>query len=159
LTRYRTIAIITHRNFPLTIISGLFRRDILQQKNLLSRIIDSISETLGEWATIVSTREFWGLLAVGATVVGFLAVAGSMLINFDSMRMRNCFNASDLNAYLMFNILMFFVFAGVMALGEAFNYFDNKKRGEPHKLGSTFSLIIITTALGSIGLVMLKISC
>jgi hypothetical protein len=121
--------------------------------------MDDISQALSEWVAIVTTREFWGLVAVGTTVIGFLMAAGSMMVNFDSMRMRDCFNASDLNAYLMFNILMFFVFAGVMALGEAFNYVDSKRRGEPHKLGSTFSLVIITTALGSIGLVMLKISC
>lgn len=121
--------------------------------------MDSITETLSDWVDIMSTREFWGIVAVGTTVIGFLFAAGSMMVNFDSMRMRDCFNASDWSAYLMFNILMFFIFAGVMALGEAFNYFDSKKRGEPHKLGSTFSLVIITTALGSIGLVMLKISC
>ena len=131
----------------------------MKQKNWLERALSDISEALSEWVAIMSTREFWAILAVASTVIGFLVVAGSMMINFDSMRMRSCFNASDLNAYLMFNILMFFVFAGVMSLGEAFNYFDNKRRGEPHKLGSTFSLIIVTTALGSIGLVMLKISC
>lgn len=131
----------------------------MKQKNWLGRTMDDISQALSEWVAIVTTREFWGLVAVGTTVIGFLMAAGSMMVNFDSMRMRDCFNASDLNAYLMFNILMFFVFAGVMALGEAFNYVDSKRRGEPHKLGSTFSLVIITTALGSIGLVMLKISC
>lgn len=130
-----------------------------KEKNWLDRMLDSLADTLSEWADIMSTRDFWGIVAVGTTVVGFLVVAGSMLINFDSMRMRSCFNASNWSAYLMFNVLMFFLFAGVMALGEAFNYFDSKRRGEPHKLGTTFSLLIVTMALGSIGLVMLKISC
>lgn len=119
----------------------------------------SIGRTLDEWAAIVTTRDFWAIFAVAATVAGFLAAAIIMMINFDAMRMRNCFNASNLNAYLMFNILMFFALGGFMALGEAFNYFDNKRRGFPHKLGQMFWFFIVTIALGSIGLVMLKISC
>lgn len=131
----------------------------MNQKSWLSRMMESIAETLEEWGTIMSTKEFWSIVAVAATVVGFLVVAGGMLINFDSMRMRSCFGASNWNAFLMFNILMFFIFAGIASLGEAFNYFDSKKRGRPHKPGSTFTLIIVTTALGSVGLVILKHAC
>jgi hypothetical protein len=132
---------------------------MLRHKSLLERIVDSIARTLDEWGAMMRTRDFWGIVAVGSTVVGFLLAAGVMLIDFDAMRMRNCFNASNISAYLMFNTLLFFVFGGMLALGEAFNYFDNKRRGIPHRLGSVFWLVIITTALGSIGLVMLKISC
>jgi len=131
----------------------------LRHKSWLDRLLDSIARTLDEWYDMMCTRDFWGILAIGTTVVGFLIAAGIMMIDFNVMRMRNCFNASNMSAYLMFNVLMFFVMGGVMALGEAFNYFDNKKRGIPHKLGSVFWLIIVTTSLGSVGLVMLKISC
>ena len=131
----------------------------MKRKNWLSLVIGSIAQTLNEWIAIMSTREFWGIVAVGATVVGFLVAAGGILINFDSMRMRSCFGASNWIAFLMFNVLMFFVFAGIAAMGEAFNYFDSRKRGEPHQLGATFALVIATTALGSIGLVILKNSC
>ena len=131
----------------------------MRHENWLDRMVNSIARTLDEWITIMCTPEFWGIVAVGATVIGFLMAAGIMMINFDAMRMRNCFNASNMSAYVMFNVLMFFVLGGVMALGEAFNYFDNKKRGIPHKLGYVFWLIMVTVALGSTGLVMLKISC
>lgn len=131
----------------------------MRHKSLLDRMVDSFVRTLDEWGAMMCTREFWGIVAIGTTVLGFVISALIMLIKFDPMRMRNCFNASNMNAYLMFNVLMFFSLAGVMSLGEAFNYFDNKKRGIPHKLGSIFWLIMVTTTLGSVGLVMLKISC
>ena len=121
--------------------------------------LEKMADTLSEWGAMMLTREFWGIIAVGVTVVGFLVAAGIMLIDFDGMRMRNCFNASNMSAYLMFNVLMFFALGGVMALGEVFNYFDCKKQGVEHKVGPLFWLVIITTALGSIGLVMLKVSC
>jgi len=38
-----------------------------------------------------------------------------------------------MSAYLMFNTLLFFCFGGMLAMGEVFNYFANKKRGIPHK--------------------------
>lgn len=131
----------------------------MRHKNWLDRIADSIVHTLDEWGAMMCTREFWGIVAVGATVVGFLIAAGIMLIDLDIMRMRNCFNASNMSAYLMFNTLMFFVFGGMLALGETFNYFDNKRRGIPHKRSSLLWFIIVTTALGSVGLMMLKSSC
>lgn len=132
---------------------------MLRHKSWLDRMTDSIARTLDEWVTMMYTRDFWAIVAVGATVAGFLIAAIIMMTNFDMMRMRGCFNASNMNAYLMFNVLMFFVLAGVMALGEVFNYFDNKKRGIPHKSSSLLWLFTITMALGSIGLVMLKVSC
>jgi hypothetical protein len=122
-------------------------------------MVNSIARTFDEWVAMMCTREFWGIVTVGTTVIGFLIAAGIMMVNFDVMRMRNCFNASNMSAYVMFNVLLFFVLGGAMALGEAFNYFDNKKRGIPHKLGLVFWLVIVTITLGSIGLVMLKISC
>lgn len=131
----------------------------MRRKNWLDRILDSIAHTLDEWISIVCTRDFWAVVAVGMTVIGFLLAAIIMMINFDIMRMRSCFNASNLNAYLMFNILLFFVFDGMLAIGEVFNYFDNKRRGIPHTRSALFWFIIITMALGSGGLVMLKISC
>lgn len=132
---------------------------MLRHKGWLERMVDSLVRTLDEWFAMMCTREFWGIVAVGATVVGFLIAAAMMLINFDAMRMKNCFDASNMSAYLMFNVLLFFVFGGMLALGEVFNYFDNKKRGIPHKSSSLFWFVIVTTALGSIGLVMLKASC
>lgn len=107
----------------------------------------------------MSTRDFWAIFAVGATAAGFLAAAIFMMINFDMMRMRNCFNASNLNAYVMFNVLLFFAFAGACALGEAFNYFENKRRNIPHAFTALFWFFVITVGLGSAGLVLLKVSC
>lgn len=132
---------------------------MLRHKNWLDRILDSIARTLDEWFDMMCTRDFWAIFAVGMTVVGFLIAAMIMMINFDMMRMRNCFNASNMSAYLMFNVLLFFVFGGVVAMGEVFNYFDNKKRGIPHKPSSLLWFVTITMTLGSIGLVMLKLSC
>lgn len=121
--------------------------------------LDRIMGTLEEWGAIMSTREFWAIVAVGATIVAFMVAAFIMLTNFDAMRMRSCFNASNLSAYLMFNTLLFFAFGGLLAVGEVFNYFDNKKRGLPHKSVSIFWFVIVTVALGAVELVMLKISC
>ena len=132
---------------------------MLRQRNWLDRLLISISRTIDDWIALMQTREFWSVAAVGATVVGFLIAAMSMLINFDLMRMRNCFDASNFNAYLMFHILLFFVFDGMLAIGEIFNYFDDRRRGIPHKIGTLFWLIIITTALGSAGLIMVRVSC
>lgn len=131
----------------------------MQRKSLLDRMMKSFSETIEEWLAIMQTQEFWAFIAVAGTIAGFLLAASFMLINFDMMRMKSCFDASNISAYLMFNILMFFAFGGVLAMGEVFNYFDSKKRGIPHKIGSLFWLVIVTTALGSAGLVMLKLSC
>jgi len=131
----------------------------LQVTNWLDRILDRLALKLERCLAIMSTRDFWGIVAVGATVMGFLFIAFVMQTNFSIMRMRNCFYASNMSAYLMFNTLLFFVLAGLMALGEAFNYFDNKQRGIPHKRTSMFWMIIFTTTLGSIGLYLLKISC
>jgi hypothetical protein len=73
--------------------------------------------------------------------------------------MRSCFNASNLNAFLMFNILMLFIFDGFFALGEIFNYFDDKRRGIPHKPRALAAFVIINLALGTVGLILVKISC
>jgi len=132
---------------------------MLRRKNWFDRMMDSIAGTLEEWFAMMCTRDFWTIVAVGSTMIGFLIAAGIMLTNFNMMRMKSCFNASNMSAYLMFNILLFFVLGGMMALGEVFNYVDNRKRGIPHKRSSVFWLVIVTTALGSVGLVMLKISC
>jgi phosphate starvation-inducible membrane PsiE len=121
--------------------------------------LDSVSDTIEEWSAIVATVEFWSIVAVGATFVGFLIAAGAMLTDFSIMRMTNCFNASNLNAYLLFNILLFFVFDGLLAIGEIFNYFESKRNGVPHKRSSLFWFMIITLGLGSAGLVMLKSAC
>ncbi|MDX8398904.1 MAG: hypothetical protein R8K20_01495 [Gallionellaceae bacterium] len=131
----------------------------MKQKNWLDRMMNSIAQLFQDWGAVMATREFWAILAVTAIMIGFLIVAGSMLVNFNSMRMRNCFGASNWAAFLMFNILAVFVFAGIAALGEAFNYFDSRKRGIAYKLSSTFSLLIGMVALGSIGLLVLKSAC
>lgn len=107
----------------------------------------------------MSTRDFWAIFAIIATTVGFVAAAIFMMTNFNMMRMRNCFNASNLNAYILFNVLMFFSFAGACAIGEAFNYFENKRRRIPHTFTALFWFFIITISLGSAGLVLLKVSC
>ena len=131
----------------------------MKPKSWLDRMIDSIAQVFQDWGAVMATREFWAILAVTTIMIGFLIVAGSMLVNFNSMRMRNCFGASNWTAFLMFNVLAVFVFAGIAALGEAFNYFDSRKRGIPYKLSSTFSLLIAMVALGSVGLVILKNAC
>jgi hypothetical protein len=132
---------------------------MLQDESWLDRRVSSIARTLDAWIALMSTPEFWGIVAVCATVMGFMIAAGIMMINFNVMRMRYCFNASNTSAFVMLNAALFFVLGGVMAIGEAFNYFDNKKRGIPHKIGTVFWLVIVTITLGSVGLVMLKISC
>ena len=132
---------------------------MLRHKSWLERTTDSFVRTLDEWYALMCTRDFWGIVIVGTAVVGFLIAAIIMMINFNAMRMRDCFHASNMNAYLMFNVLLFFGLAGAMAIGEAFNYFDNKRRGIPHRISSIFWFFSITITLGSIGLVMLKISC
>ncbi|MEJ1959490.1 MAG: hypothetical protein WDM70_08785 [Nitrosomonadales bacterium] len=131
----------------------------MQHKSWLDQLLDPLADKLDEWIAIMCTKEFWGIVAVGTTVTAFVIAAIIMLTNFSIMRMRNCFNASNLNAYLMFNLLLFFVFGGMLALGEAFNFFDNKKRGIPHKRGGMFWFTLITTSLGSVELIMLKVSC
>jgi len=132
---------------------------MLQDNSWLDRILDPLARKLDDWIAMMSTRDFWAIVAVGSTLVGFLIAALIILTNFNIMRMRSCFNASNMNAYLMFNALLFFVFAGMMAMGEVFNYFDNKKRGIPHNRKSIIWLVIVTTSMGTAGLVMLKISC
>ena len=127
----------------------------MAKKNL----IDQIKNTLEEWVAIMSTREFWGIVAIGSIVVAFLVAAFVMLTNFDAMRMRSCFHASNMSAYLLLNTLLFFVFGGLLAVGEVINYFDNKKRGIQHKSISLFWFVIITVSLGTLELVMLKESC
>jgi hypothetical protein len=131
----------------------------LQSNNWLDRTLDSGARKLDALIALMSTRDFWSILAVSSTVGGFLIAAMVMLTNFDIWRMRNCFHASNMSAYLMFNALLFFVFGGMLAMGEVFNYFDNKKRGIPHKRKSLFWFVIITSTLGTVELVMLKISC
>ena len=131
----------------------------MRHKSWLDRILDAMARTLDEALAMMCTRDFWAILAVCLTIIGFLIAAIIMMINFDMMRMRNCFSASNTNAFIMFIILIFFVFGGLVAMGEAFNYFDNKKRGIPHKIGSLVWLFSLTMTLGSAGLVMLKISC
>ena len=127
----------------------------MRHKSWTNRIV----ETLEEWLALMSTRDFWGVVAVATTVAAFLVAAFIMMTNFNIMRMRNCFNASNMSAYLMLNTVLFFVFGGLLAVGEAFNYFDNKKRGIPHKKISLFWFVIITMTLGTIELVMMKVSC
>lgn len=131
----------------------------MQKKSWLEQKLYSVSNTFEEWAAMMSTTEFWGIVAAGATLIGFLLSGAIMLTNFDMMRMSNCFNASNLSAYLLFNVLLFFVFDGLLALGEIFNYFDNRKNGIPYKRSAMFWLAIVTLALGSIGLIMVKNSC
>ena len=127
----------------------------MSQKNLLDRLL----ETFEEWGAIMSTREFWAIVAIGATIVAFLGAAFVMLTNFNAMRMRSCFNASNMSAYLMLNTVLFFVFGGLLAVGEVFNYFDNNKRGIPHKSTSLFWFLIVTIVLGTVELVLLKTFC
>ena len=122
-------------------------------------LLDQLMEMLAEWGAVMCTREFWAIVAIGALVAAFLVAAFVMLTNFNVMRMRSCFNASNMSAYLMLNALLFFVFGGLMALGEVFNYFDNKKRGIPHKSISLFWFVVITVVLGIAELVLLKVSC
>jgi hypothetical protein len=131
----------------------------VRERSWLDRMMNSVGNTLDEWAAMMTTAEFWGVFAIAATVIGFLLAAGLMLTDFDMVRMGNCFNASNLNAYVLFNILLFFVFDGLLAIGEIFNYFDSKKRGVPHKRSPLFWFTVITLGLGSVGLVMVKSSC
>ena len=131
----------------------------LKRKSWMERTSYAISSTVEDWLAIMSTRDFWAIFAVGATTVGFLVAAIFMMINFDMMRMRSCFNASNLNAYVMFNVLLFFAFAGACALGEAFNYFESRRRGIQHTFTALFWFFIVTVTLGSSGLVLLKVSC
>jgi hypothetical protein len=130
-----------------------------QENNWLDRIIQSTADKLGEFVAIMCTKDFWAIVAICVTMGGFLTAALIILTNFDIWRMRNCFYASNMNTYLMFNTFLFFVFGGMLALGEVFNYFDNRKRGIPHKRGSIFWFVIITSTLGTVELMMLKESC
>jgi hypothetical protein len=131
----------------------------MENKLRRKKWLDQLMDTFAEWGAIICTREFWGVVAVGATMAAFMATAFVMLTNFDAMRMRSCFNASNMSAYLMLNTVLFFVFGGLLAVGEMFNYFDNRKRGIPHKSIALFWFVIITVALGTVELVMLKVFC
>jgi hypothetical protein len=131
----------------------------LHQDNWLDRTLNSFALKLDDLAALMRTRYFWSVAAVCFTVGSFFVASFIILTNFNVMRMRNCFHASNMSTYLMFNTLLFFVFGGLLAMGEVFNYFDNKKRGVPHKRNAIFWFITITSTLGTLELIMLKISC
>ena len=131
----------------------------MQHKSWLDRILDPLAESLDDLIALMRTRAFWAIVSICLTVSAFLVTAFIMLTNFNVMRMRNCFNASNMSTYLMFNTLMFFALGGMLAMGEAFNYFDNKKRGIPHKSAAVFWFVIITSTLGTVELILLKNSC
>lgn len=120
--------------------------------------LDGVSDTLGEWGAILCTRDFWAVFAVVAAILGVLVTGMVMLTNFDMARM-SCRRVSDLNAYLMFNIFLIFVFGGMLTVGELFSYLENRKRGIPHKINFLFWALLVAMGLGVVGLVMLGMFC
>lgn len=107
----------------------------------------------------IHAKKFLGATSIATIVLGFLIAAIIIMTDPHTMLMKDCHNASNLNAFLIFNTLLFFFFSGVTALGEVFHFFENKGRGIPHKSGFLFWAITITITLGSIDLMMLKLSC
>jgi hypothetical protein len=132
---------------------------MLRQQSWLDRTLNSVAAKVYDLIAIMCTRDFWAVFAVTAMMLGFMATAFYMLTNFSMMRMRNCFYASNMTTYLMFNTFLFFILGGMLALGELFNYLDNRKRGIPHKRGLIFWFLILTSILGTVELFMLKESC
>lgn len=115
-------------------------------------------ENLNEIWQLLTSRDFWVLTGIGLALLGILVGGIVMLINFDVGRM-SCNTMGDLPAYLMFNTLIIFVFGGLVAMGEGFTYFDNKKRGFPVKKGWLMTFLGVALVIGVFGLVMLKIYC
>jgi len=107
---------------------------------------------------LITSREFWVLTGIGVALLGIIVVGMVMLTNFEMARM-SCGKLGDLPAYLMFNTFIIFVFGGLVAMGEGFSYFDNKKRGFPVKKGWLMTFLGTALLLGIVGLVMLKIYC
>ncbi len=107
---------------------------------------------------LITSREFWVLTGIGLALLGILVTGMVMLTNFDMARM-SCGRLGDLPAYLMFNLFIIFVFGGLVAMGEGFTYFDNKKRGFPVKKGWLMTFLGVALLLGIAGLVMLKVYC
>lgn len=105
------------------------------------------------------TRNFWGLVAIGAIVPGYLTAVIVMLTDPGTLLMRDCDKASNMSAYLIFNSHLFFCLSGMIALGEGLHFFENTGRGIPHKSGFLLWTVVIALALGSIELMMLKLSC
>ncbi|MBI3903748.1 MAG: hypothetical protein HY306_12540 [Nitrosomonadales bacterium] len=125
----------------------------------LDRMLDSMARSINRTFALICTPYFWGVTAIIFSVTGFLVAGVATLTDFDLMRMRYCFDASDVHSFQMFMCLLFFVFCGLMAIGESFNLFDNIKHGIPHKYTTLFGLLFACGVLGIIGLKMVKLYC
>lgn len=121
--------------------------------------MNAVTAALNKIRSQMYTKQFWGITAIATMVPGFLIAAIIIMTDPHTMLMKDCHKASNLNAFLIFNTLLFFFFSGVTALGEIFHFFENKGRGIPHKSSFLFRAITITVTLGSIDLMMLKLNC
>lgn len=118
----------------------------------------SFDESINEIWEMISSREFWILTSIGLGLVAIVVTGMVMLTNFEMVRM-SCGKLDDLQAYLMFNVFVIFIFGALTAMGEGFTYFDNKKVGAPTKKGYLLIFLGVAFLLGIIGLVMLKLYC
>lgn len=115
-------------------------------------------ESVNEIWEMLASREFWILTGIGLGLLAIIATGMVMLTNFEMARM-SCGRVGDLEAYLMFNVFVIFIFGALTAMGEGFTYFDNKKHGIPTKKGYLLIFLGIAFLLGVSGLVMLKVFC
>ncbi|MFA7242859.1 MAG: hypothetical protein WC091_22365 [Sulfuricellaceae bacterium] len=118
------------------------------------RFDDSINEI---WELLCS-RDFWMLTGIGLTLFGILVAGMIMLTNFDMARM-SCGKMEDMPAFLLINIFIIFVFGGLVAMGEGFTYFDEKKLGFRPRKSYLLTFLGAALLLGIVGLVMLKVYC
>lgn len=115
-------------------------------------------DNVNEIWEMLSSREFWIMTGIGLALLAIIVTGMVMLTNFEMTRM-SCGRVGDLEAYLMFNVFVIFVFGALTAMGEGFTYFDNKKRGAPSKKGYLMIFLGVAFLLGVSGLTMLKLFC
>lgn len=108
---------------------------------------------------MLQQQKFWGMIAIGATVLGFMAASVIMMLDTSTMLFRECSKASNTSAFLMSIFFFSFLLAGIMALGEGFRFFENKRGGISNKSGLLLWTVATTIILGSIALTMLKFTC
>ena len=118
----------------------------------------SFDESVNEIWELISSRDFWMLTGIGLSLLGVLVTGMVMLTNFDMGRM-SCGQLENLPAYLMLNTTIIFVFGSLVALGEGFSYFENKKRGFHPSKNHLLLFLGAALLLGIAGLVMLKVYC
>lgn len=118
----------------------------------------NFDESVNEIWDMLCSREFWILTGLGLGLLAIVVAGMVMLTNFEMVRM-SCGRVGDLQAYLMFNVFVIFIFGALTAMGESFTYFDNKKRGVPTKKGYLMIFLAVAFLLGIAGLVMLKLYC